>query len=57
MIGNEARISAFTVIIQHCAGESSQCNKTGTGKKKWNTHRLERKKKILFVLMWHARLQ
>ena len=47
MIGNEARISAFTLISQHCAGESSQYNNTGTGKRnEIHTGWKERKKKI-----------
>ena len=50
MIGNEARRSAFTLISQHCAGESSQYNNTGTGQRnEIHTGWKERKKK--FVLM------
>ena len=49
MIGNEARISAFTLISQHCAGESSQYNNTGTAKEMKYTQAGKKEKKNLFL--------
>ena len=50
MVGNEARIFAFTLIIQHCAGESSQYNNTQTGKRnEIHTGWKESKKFFLFL--------